>query len=107
MARNDIVGKDSRVFIMTEDVALQMLREDIRSLKTDQRDDFSRLSDKIDDLRADMNKRTGEHDRDITKLTTQAEIAGQRAGRISGAAVSIAIYIGITVLRFGLERFAA
>lgn len=97
--------KDSTgYYLMTDDMALQMIREDIRSLKDDQREDFNRLNGKIDDFKDDMNVALGAHDKDITKLTTQASMAGRVAGTISGAAVSIVIYVTVAIVRhqFGI-----
>ena len=94
--------------ILTPDsVIFKMMVDDIRQIKEAQvrqgdenKEEFRRVHDKIDVLRDEVRRELKGHDKDIVRLTTQAQMAGKLSGAIWGASSSLVIGALIAVGRW-------
>ena len=99
-------GPDITAHVTPEGVVLQMIVDDIRTIKDAQtacalenREEFRRLKDKMDNLRDEMYVNLTGHDRDIVRLTTQASIAGRVSGFFAGSAAGVITAVLVDIIR--------
>lgn len=95
-------GKDGHLHKDPQDSVLTMVVERINGLQADTKAEFLRINDKLDRLKEKQDERFIDHEREITILQTKAEEAGKRSGMWYGGAVSLAVSLGVLLVRYGL-----
>jgi len=93
--------QDYAVLQMVREDMLQ-LRESIASHQRYTQEEFRRLHDRLEELQREVRNELTSHDRDITKLSAQASLAGRAAGFIAGALSGLLTATIIAVAKYFL-----
>lgn len=97
-----------QVSALTPDsVVFKMIVDEMREIKANQlrnsdetKQELRRLHDKVDQLRTELRRDLGEHDKDIVRLDTQARLAGKISGALWGSVSGIAVAILAAMVQY-------